>query len=100
MIIGMISRVQILDELEQVRYYYSRKRDLFNSNLVGIFLPIVSKYDNAISGCSNIKLIDLYKLVYQENNTLSSACIIMGMCRKRITSLHTELIHFFEVVLQ
>ena len=95
----MISRNDILRDLLLIKHYYSRKKDLFQTDLVVSFLPIVSKYDTAISNCPNIKLVDLYKCVYQDNYTLSSVAVEWGICRRKVTELHNELLRYFSEVL-
>lgn len=88
-------RGQIVDELNNVRYYYSHLKEFENNNLLSGFLPIVSKYDNLINSCSDIKLVDIYFKLYHCDNNLTSLSIILSVSLGTVKVLYNKLLDFF-----
>ena len=90
------SRVEILNDLGNIRFYYSHKSNLDSCDLLSSFLPIVSLYDNLMRECQNLKLIDLYKSLYHDNNSLTSLSILWDYSTKHLSRLHNALINYIE----
>ena len=89
---------KIRQELNQIRYYYSR-REIFEkaSGCVGrsSILQLVEKYNKAICFASDAQLYDVYVCIYTEGYTQEGTADKLGYSSNYVYKLNRKLIEFF-----
>lgn len=89
---------KIREELQDVRYYYSRKemfdraKDCVAKNAA---IGLAKKYGNAVRDAPP-RLYDIYVTLYVENNTQASAAEKWGYSEGYIRNLNRQLYAFFQ----
>lgn len=89
---------EIREELSQIKYYYSRKKEFDNaSEEIGAYCITskLSKYNNAIR-YANPRLYELYVNLYVENHTIDSFANKLGYTYDYIQKLNTKLVKYFQ----
>ena len=88
----------IREDLKNIRYYYSRQKEMTNSaRIVGesTILKTIEAYNAAICQASP-KLYELYVCMYVENKTHEAAAEEFGYAREHITRLNKQLLRFLQ----
>ena len=78
----------IREDLKNIRYYYSRQKEMTNS-------ARIEAYNAAICQASP-KLYELYVCMYVENKTQEAAAEEFGYAREHITRLNKQLLRFLQ----
>ena len=89
---------QIKQDLEEIRYYYSRQKWLkFTLNRVvsNQISEKVKKYNNAIHAASP-NLYDMYVSLYVLNNSQEVVSFDLDLTRYSVTKLHKKLLLYFQ----
>lgn len=88
----------IREDLKNIRYYYSRQKQMNSSaKIVGesAILKTIEAYNAAICQASP-KLYELYVCMYVENKTQEAAAEEFGYAREHITRLNKQLLRFLQ----
>ena len=92
------STKQIKTELNNVRYYYSRKDEFdkaFDCTGKSEVLALVEKYNSAILS-ADVKLYELYVCLYIKNNTHEGAAYELNYSVDYISKQSKRLLKFFQ----
>lgn len=90
----------IREDLKNIRYYYSRQKEMTNSaRIVGesTILKTIEAYNAAICQAPP-KLYELYVCMYVENKTQEAAAEEFGYAREHITRLNKQLLRFCRTI--
>lgn len=93
-----MTTAQIREELNQIKYYYSRKA-MFDkaSESVGAYCITdrIGKYNEAVRYTSP-RLYEVYVALYIENNTFDSLATKLGYSYDYIQKLNRKLVRYFQ----
>lgn len=92
----------IREDLKNIRYYYSRQKQMSSSaKIIGesTILKTIETYNAAICQAPP-KLYELYVCMYVENKTQEAAAEEFGYAREHITRLNKQLLRFLQNHLQ
>ncbi len=93
-----MTKKQIMADLKEIRYYYSRKEtfdEVENELGANAIVDKVKKY-NAVMKSAPIKIYDVYIELYMRNNTQESLADKWGYSTQYIKMLNARLYQFLE----
>ena len=93
-----MTKKQIMTDLKEIRYYYSRKEtfdEVENELGANAIVDKVKKY-NAVMKTAPIKIYDVYIELYMRNNTQESLADKWGYSTQYIKMLNARLDQFLE----
>ena len=93
-----MTKKQIMTDLKEIRYYYSRKEtfdEVENELGANAIVDKVKKY-NAAMKAAPIKIYDVYIELYMRNNTQESLADKWGYSTQYIKMLNARLYQFLE----
>ena len=93
-----MTKKQIMTDLKEIRYYYSRKGtfdEVENELGANAIVDKVKKY-NAVMKTAPIKIYDVYIELYMRNNTQESLADKWGYSTQYIKMLNARLYQFLE----
>lgn len=93
----MIAPECVRNDLRDIRYYYSRKKQLDDAACSLGALPIMRKVEkyNCVIREAPLKLYDLYVSLYLKGQTQEAVSIELGYTPQYIRKLIVELISYF-----
>ena len=94
----MVTLNAIREDLNNIRYYYARKKlfdEAFQSTGMNEIVEIVNKYNEYIKSAPP-KLYDLYVSLYLKNHTQESLSDELGYTQEYIQMLNKRLLKFLQ----
>lgn len=91
-----MTKNEIMKDLKEIRYYYSRKdaiREITGEITADVILEKVNKY-NMVVRKAPIRLYDVYINLYVDNNTQESLAYKWGYTVQTIRNLNNKLCDF------
>jgi hypothetical protein len=92
----MLTVQSVQDDLQKIKYYFSRQDSMDNTNIVGPnnIQKAMCKYHKAIRQ-AHPRLYDLYQCIYVRGRTIEEVADDMGYTSEYIRRLNKQLVDYF-----